>query len=814
MSERNKIAILSGLYLLIGLSVALTQPQIGQAPWFTTTAVGVALILVCGRRCWPIIVICELAIGWARYRTFGPGLADATATMVEIALLVMILRSWRFDPALDSSDDVIKLGAAAAIAGAVSAVIALGLLRIVGFEHGTSIEMIKIWFLVEMTDLVVMLPILLLLMMSPFGLAHPFSGLKRRAVVELVVVTTVGAALVLWTFATTRPNPDNTFDIAQISPTLLCLLPLLWVALRFGRLRTAMFALTIDLIAINSFRYIGHHLFLIDEQEVTFLQIFMFVVSFAGILIAVSVDSARSSRDTAKAILDASPAAILVLDSDRRARVWNRAAETIFGWSADEVIGRIPPMIPTEMVGEFMRRGPEQLAAPTQSTRDYESRGGAVVAAKLNTNPLFDSDGVAIGIVAILEDLSEERRLEGALAGEQADRTEVRDALAAVRRGDRPEQTADALCRAALEVHGIDGAALLRPLPNGGLSFIGAAFPPGLEIATRLVDRASGASVAELFGAGPWTMSWTRELWGAGPMGDALEATSITAVGGAEVEWEDQTIAYLICGTMDVNGTAQLDARMSAVKEIATFAAALLGPQLVDDGNLRSLQTDIASVIEDREFRSVFQPVVELSTGAIVGYEALTRFTTGIRPDLVFADAAAAGLGIELERQCIRSSLKSFRGAEPGTSLSINVSPAFISTGELPNLLSGLDHPIVLEVTEHEQISDYEALVDIIRGIDGVKISVDDAGAGYAGLRHILELRPDIVKLDIWLIRGIADDPARQAMVAGMRYFAEATGARLLAEGIETAEDAEAVARLGVELGQGFYFGAPESLST
>jgi EAL domain-containing protein (putative c-di-GMP-specific phosphodiesterase class I) len=91
------------------------------------------------------------------------------------------------------------------------------------------------------------------------------------------------------------------------------------------------------------------------------------------------------------------------------------------------------------------------------------------------------------------------------------------------------------------------------------------------------------------------------------------------------------------------------------------------------------------------------------------------------------------------------------------------------------------------------------------------QLAVDDAGAGYAGLRHILELRPKYVKLDISLIRHLDSDPARQAMVAGMAHFAEGVGCDLIAEGIETANEMSVARLLGVKYGQGYFLGKPGS---
>jgi EAL domain-containing protein (putative c-di-GMP-specific phosphodiesterase class I) len=119
---------------------------------------------------------------------------------------------------------------------------------------------------------------------------------------------------------------------------------------------------------------------------------------------------------------------------------------------------------------------------------------------------------------------------------------------------------------------------------------------------------------------------------------------------------------------------------------------------------------------------------------------------------------------------------------------------------------------IVLELTEHVPIGDYAQLRTAIDRLGDVQIAVDDAGAGYASLRHILELRPAYAKLDISLVRGIDGDDLRQAMAAGIQYYALRTGCRLVAEGVETEAEADTLRDLGVDLGQGYLFGRPERL--
>jgi EAL domain-containing protein (putative c-di-GMP-specific phosphodiesterase class I) len=123
-----------------------------------------------------------------------------------------------------------------------------------------------------------------------------------------------------------------------------------------------------------------------------------------------------------------------------------------------------------------------------------------------------------------------------------------------------------------------------------------------------------------------------------------------------------------------------------------------------------------------------------------------------------------------------------------------------------------VDRPIVLEITEQVAIADYGATRNGLAALGpNVRLAVDDAGAGYASMRHILELAPDLVKLDISLVRHIVADPARQALIAGMGYFAVKRRMRLMAEGVETAAELDTVRSLGISYGQGYRLGRPRS---
>jgi EAL domain-containing protein (putative c-di-GMP-specific phosphodiesterase class I) len=216
-------------------------------------------------------------------------------------------------------------------------------------------------------------------------------------------------------------------------------------------------------------------------------------------------------------------------------------------------------------------------------------------------------------------------------------------------------------------------------------------------------------------------------------------------------------------------------------------------------------------VILDRQFTPHYQPIVDLPSDAVIGFEALTRFADGVPPDRRFAQATRLGLGVELEAATITAAVANAVRLPPGAWLSINVSPAMIRASDLlARSLVGADREVVLEMTEHDPVDDYEELLAALKSLPHhPRLSVDDAGSGFASLRHILRLHPTFVKLDGSWAHTIETDPARQALVAGLVRFASGTQAELIAEGIETSIQNEVLIELGVRFGQGYYLGRP-----
>ncbi len=233
----------------------------------------------------------------------------------------------------------------------------------------------------------------------------------------------------------------------------------------------------------------------------------------------------------------------------------------------------------------------------------------------------------------------------------------------------------------------------------------------------------------------------------------------------------------------------------------------------------RTRRAVIADVVRGGGPDIVLQPIVELAGRRVVGFEALARFP-GLPhrgPEAWFAEAAEVGLGVELELSAIRAALRYLDDLPAGTHLSVNAGPATAACPELLELLDDVPpRRVVLELTEHVGVDDYSALTEALAGLRrrGLRLAVDDAGSGFASLRHVLNLAPDVIKLDGELVGGLDRDPARRALAGALLAFGADIGAEVVAEGIETARECAVLRGLGFRLGQGHHLGRPEPLVT
>lgn len=241
------------------------------------------------------------------------------------------------------------------------------------------------------------------------------------------------------------------------------------------------------------------------------------------------------------------------------------------------------------------------------------------------------------------------------------------------------------------------------------------------------------------------------------------------------------------------------------------FVANVLRPGTVMDVDTRRR---INQMLAGPAFTMVCQPVIDLRSGNLAGAEALARFHVEPQqsPDIWFAEAQRVGLGVELELAAVKMALTLLPQLPDHAYLAVNVGPETALVADLAALFESAGAPrIVMGLTEHLQVEDYPHLRAVLSGIraSGTRVAIDDAGAGFAGLTHIVKLAPDIIKLDREIITGIDLDPVRRALASALVSFAAETGAKVVAEGIETVDELDTVRQLGVGYGQGYYLGRP-----
>jgi EAL domain-containing protein (putative c-di-GMP-specific phosphodiesterase class I) len=221
----------------------------------------------------------------------------------------------------------------------------------------------------------------------------------------------------------------------------------------------------------------------------------------------------------------------------------------------------------------------------------------------------------------------------------------------------------------------------------------------------------------------------------------------------------------------------------------------------------------VRSVLAERAVRTVFQRVEHLASGTVVAVEALSRFDPDRFPTPVhaFAAASAAGCSVELELLAAERALTQVPRLPADVRMSVNLSAEAVLDPRAAELLLPCGRSVGVELTEHTPVPDYGALVAVTDRLReaGLQVVVDDVGAGYASLRHVLQLRPTALKLDLDLVRGIDADPVRQALAHAVVDFAGSMGAWLVAEGIETPQERDTLLGLGVEFGQGYLLGRP-----
>ncbi|GIZ53372.1 sensor domain-containing phosphodiesterase [Noviherbaspirillum aridicola] len=301
------------------------------------------------------------------------------------------------------------------------------------------------------------------------------------------------------------------------------------------------------------------------------------------------------------------------------------------------------------------------------------------------------------------------------------------------------------------------------------------------------------------------------------PVTAALPVTHALPVGAhasVPVRLDDGRVYGTFC-CFSYTPDPTLDERdMAMMRVFADVAARLISSEERAAADHRRQEAQIREVLQDDRHRILYQPIFDMEANGVIGFEALSRFHAEPRlsPDRWFSLAHEVGLGFELEARAIHRALEGLDSLRDDVFVSVNMSPEHILSGALTGIFDGYAlNRVVLEITEHAFVDHYEDLGRLMQPLRerGMQVAVDDAGAGYASFRHILNLDPDRIKLDMSLTRNIDTDRSRRALTAAFARFAGETGISLVAEGVETPGEAATLSELGVHKLQGYYIARP-----
>jgi PAS domain S-box-containing protein len=527
--------------------------------------------------------------------------------------------------------------------------------------------------------------------------------------------------------------------------------------------------------------------------------------------------AAEEDRAKLASAVEQTADSIWMQDLDNNVTYVNRAFTRVYGYEPQEVIGRHASIVDSK------HHDPQFFAeiwtlASTGGTWTgpviNRRKDGSAFEVDAVISGIKDANGRLIGYMQTDRDVTRERALESALERDARERESIEAALARIDEGATPEEIAANACAEIVASTNVETAFVMILEPDHGwvLANVGREAelePAGLQIPTERLDY-----LRERAAGGPWVEAMRPPPSEYDSVGMAV-SQALHSRAYAPFPGPGQTLGVIGIVAYDGAAANLLVERLPALVTFGSIIGTLIRPGLKARRREVADRSALQEVIETRAFTPYFQPIVDLWDGSVVGHEALTRFTDGRPPNIVFGEAARAGLGIQLEAACLHASIAAGERLPQNGYLSLNTSPELVLSGQLDGILATVRRPIVLEITEHVEIDDYSGLRSELQRLgSSVRLAVDDAGAGYASFRHILELSPDFVKIDLDLVRGVDAEPARQALIAGMGYFAVKRKLRLVAEGIETRKELDALQALAVPYGQGYLLGRPRDGST
>lgn len=305
------------------------------------------------------------------------------------------------------------------------------------------------------------------------------------------------------------------------------------------------------------------------------------------------------------------------------------------------------------------------------------------------------------------------------------------------------------------------------------------------------------------------------------PAAMAIPATTALPVGShlsIPVRLEDGEVYGTLCCFSHRPDRSLGDRDLAMLQAFGEVLAGRIDEGMAEARQREKAADEIRTLMAAGAPRIVYQPIYGLRDDALLGVECLSRFDVEPRrsPDIWFEAAHRAGVGLELELCAIQNALGALDRFPAPVFLGINTSPELILSGRLGPVLESVDlSRIVIEITEHASVTDYAGLARSLGPwrARGARLAIDDAGAGYASMRHILNLGADVIKLDMSLTRDIDTDPSRRALAKGLISFAHEVGSHITAEGVETHSELEMLRRVHVDKVQGYYLSKPLPLA-
>lgn len=304
------------------------------------------------------------------------------------------------------------------------------------------------------------------------------------------------------------------------------------------------------------------------------------------------------------------------------------------------------------------------------------------------------------------------------------------------------------------------------------------------------------------------------------PVARGLSATDALPVGAhlsVPLRYADGTAYGSLCCFSFTPDRTLTGRDLNVLRLCADVVSAVLQKERSASLDLEARRARIADILASRAIDVVYQPVYRTSDGRLMAFEALSRFRAAPEraPDLWFAEAAEVGLLEELEFLAAALALRGLERIDPSIKLTLNLSPSSVLSPAFARMFEGAPlRRVVVELTEHAEVPCYAALRAALAPLRarGLRLAIDDVGAGHATFRHVLDLAPELIKLDRSLIAGIDGDSARRALADALTIYGRRIGSEVVAEGVETWGEYAVLKEIGVTRVQGYLLGRPQPL--